>query len=166
MKAQNYDLPLLIGNRRGRRGLTLIELLAVVAIVGILAGMLAVRVGEMRYRAEIVKAMGDINTIQLEIDAYEASDLPLPASLDVIGRGGMLDPWGNPYVYAPFPPSNGNAPPKGARKDRFLVPINSTYDLYSVGRDGSSVAPLTAKASRDDIIRGNDGGFIGLGSNF
>ena len=52
--------------------------------------------------------------------------------------------------------------PKGARKDRFLHPLNSTYDLYSVGKDGKTVAALTAKASKDDIIRANDGGFIGL----
>ena len=50
----------------------------------------------------------------------------------------------------------------GARKDRFLVPINSTYDLYSVGKDGKTVAALTAKASKDDIVRANDGAFIGL----
>lgn len=146
--------------------MTLIELLAVLSIIGILAGMLGQRVGEMRYRAEVVKAMGDINAIQLEIDAYEASDLPLPATLAEIGRGGTLDPWGNPYVYYRFPPSNGNAPPQGSRKDRFLVPINSTYDLYSVGRDGASVPPLTAKPSHDDVVRGNDGGFIGLASKF
>lgn len=53
-----------------------------------------------------------------------------------------------------------------ARKDRFLVPINSDYDLYSTGKDGQSLAPLTAKGSSDDVIRANDGGFIGLASNF
>jgi general secretion pathway protein G len=49
-----------------------------------------------------------------------------------------------------------------ARKDRFLVPINSTYDLYSMGADGKSVLPLTAKHSHDDIIRANDGTYIGV----
>ena len=48
------------------------------------------------------------------------------------------------------------------RKDRFLVPINSCYDLYSMGKDGQSVPPLTAKASWDDIVRANDGAFVGL----
>ena len=52
------------------------------------------------------------------------------------------------------------------RKNRFMVPINSDYDLYSMGKDGQSVSPLTAKASRDDIIRANDGQFIGLASNY
>jgi len=53
-----------------------------------------------------------------------------------------------------------------ARKDRFLVPINSDYDLYSKGKDGDSHPPLGAHSSRDDVIRANDGGFIGLASSF
>jgi general secretion pathway protein G len=44
--------------------------------------------------------------------------------------------------------------------------LNSDYDLYSKGRDGRSVSPLTAKASRDDVIRASNGGFIGLGANY
>lgn len=31
-----------------------------------------------------------------------------------------------------------------------------------MGKDGKSVAPLTAAQSRDDVIVANDGGFIGL----
>ncbi len=53
-----------------------------------------------------------------------------------------------------------------ARKDHFMVPINTDYDLYSMGADGKSLAPLTAKASQDDIIRANDGLFIGRASEF
>lgn len=64
----------------------------------------------------------------------------------------------------------GGGPPcggiGGARKDRFLVPINSDFDLYSMGKDGESVGPLTAKKSHDDVIRANDGGFYGLAANF
>jgi general secretion pathway protein G len=52
------------------------------------------------------------------------------------------------------------------RKDHNLVPINTDFDLYSVGRDGLSVAPLTAPRSRDDVVRGNNGAYIGLGENY
>lgn len=52
------------------------------------------------------------------------------------------------------------------RKDRNLVPINSDFDLYSVGRDGESVGALTAKKSHDDVIRANDGSFVGLAVRF
>ena len=46
------------------------------------------------------------------------------------------------------------------------MPLNSTYDLYSMGKDGQSQSPLTAKASLDDVIRANDGGFIGLAAHY
>jgi general secretion pathway protein G len=52
------------------------------------------------------------------------------------------------------------------RKDKNLVPINADFDLYSMGKDGASVPPLTAQASRDDIVRGSNGRFVGLGSDF
>jgi general secretion pathway protein G len=35
-----------------------------------------------------------------------------------------------------------------------------------MGADGASVGPLTAAPSRDDIVRANDGGFVGLASEF
>ncbi|MEE8106831.1 MAG: prepilin-type N-terminal cleavage/methylation domain-containing protein [Planctomycetota bacterium] len=62
---------------------------------------------------------------------------------------------------------NGNGGGVGqARKDHFLVPLNSDYDLYSKGPDGKSSPPLTAEASRDDIIRANDGAYFGLASDY
>jgi general secretion pathway protein G len=52
------------------------------------------------------------------------------------------------------------------RKDHQLHPINCDYDLYSMGKDGKTTAPLTAKISQDDIIRANNGGYVGLVSNY
>jgi general secretion pathway protein G len=46
------------------------------------------------------------------------------------------------------------------------VPINSDFDLYSVGKDGQSQDPLTAPVSRDDIVRANNGRFVGLASTY
>jgi general secretion pathway protein G len=60
----------------------------------------------------------------------------------------------------------GNDNVAGARKDKNLHPLNSDFDLYSKGRDRDSKLPLTAEASRDDIIRANNGGFIGLAKNY
>ena len=62
---------------------------------------------------------------------------------------------------------NGQCVPIGqARKDHNLVPINSDFDLFSAGPDGKSTGPLTAKASRDDIIRGSDGAFVGRAADY
>jgi general secretion pathway protein G len=50
-------------------------------------------------------------------------------------------------------------------KRPFLVPINTNYDLYNMGPDGRSGTPLTANHSRDDIIRANNGEYIGPAYN-
>ncbi len=114
-------------------------------------------------KAKVAKAIGDIRTISSEIGTYQLFNKNLPLSLADIGRANFLDPYGNPYEYLNFSTEKG----KGKfRKDRFLVPINSDYDLYSKGQDGDSVAALTAAMSRDDIIRANDGGFIGPESEY
>ncbi len=52
------------------------------------------------------------------------------------------------------------------RKDHFLHPITSDFDLYSMGKDGDTVAPLTAQKSHDDVIRASDGAYYGLAKNF
>ena len=65
----------------------------------------------------------------------------------------MTDPWGHAYQYT----SHTDGSTRGSwRKDKNIVPINSDFDLYSMGKDGTSVPPLTAQASRDDIVRAND----------
>ena len=46
------------------------------------------------------------------------------------------------------------------------MPINTDFDLYSMGPDGKSVAPLTAAFSQDDVVRANDGSFIGVAKDY
>lgn len=141
-----------------RRGLTLVELLVAVALVGVL-GTLAVQGWTgWREKVKLEKAQGDLIAISLVVDSHLADTGALPASLADIGRGDLSDPWGRKYRYLPFtgPSSIGKA-----RKNRSLVPINADYDLFSVGPDGATATPLTARASQDDIIRANNGRFIG-----
>lgn len=148
---------------RGRlknAGFTLIEMLAVVAIIGMLLAIVTPRLQVLLKTVRVTQAIGDINAIETDIIAFSSLRDSLPASLEAIGWGGKLDPWGNPYQYLAYDPTDKN--PKGARKDRSLHPLNSDFDLYSMGADGASVAPITAGPSQDDIIRANDGGFIGL----
>jgi general secretion pathway protein G len=131
-----------------------------VTIIGALTALGLPRFHDFLQRAKTARAIGDIETLETELAAQDT----LPDTLAGIGRAGMLDPWGFPYVYFKFPPGSGN--PQGARKDRFLVPVNSTYDLYSVGPDGKSSAPFTAQPSWDDVVRASDGDYIGLASKF
>jgi general secretion pathway protein G len=134
-------------------------------VMGIIATLAAIAVPTYTgfiYRARIIKAVSDIAGIGKAIRGAGIDSGIYPMSLaDVEGEdfSQVLDPWGNPYQYLNI--AQGG-PGKGAvRKDKFLVPLNTDFDLYSMGRDGESTAPLTAKASRDDIIRANNGGYVG-----
>ena len=145
------------------RGFTLIELLIVIAIIFTLVAIGTPIYGTALEKAKVARAIGDIRTISSEIGTYQLFNKNLPLSLADVGKENVLDPYGNPYEYLNFSTEKGKG---NFRKDRFLVPINSDYDLYSKGQDGDSVAALTAAKSRDDIIRANDGGFIGLASEY
>ncbi len=82
------------------------------------------------------------------------------------GGGGNSGAWQWILPNEAYAAAGGNASRGRPRKDRFLHPINSDYDLYSMGKDGESVEPLTARKSHDDIIRANDGSFVGLAAEF
>jgi general secretion pathway protein G len=145
--------------RRSSPGFTLIELLFVVAIIGVLTSLAIPAIQQTINQARVAKAIADVRTISGEIAALDS----LPTSLAEIGRDNYMDPWGTPYVYTKIQGTKGNG---GFRKDRFLVPLNSDFDLYSMGEDRDSKAPLVVQVSHDDIIRANDGGFIGLASRY
>jgi general secretion pathway protein G len=156
--------PARCGGRWWAMGFTLVEVVLVLAIVATLTSIAIPQTRRAITLARIARASGDIRAIEADLATYDAEG-KLPASLADIGVG-LLDPWGNPYQYLRFDKSKGKGPPAGARKDRFMVPINSTYDLYSMGEDGKTTAPLTSKAGSDDIIRGSDGSYVGLASNY
>jgi general secretion pathway protein G len=144
-------------------GFTVVELLLTVAIILTIAAIAVPKYLAAMNQAKIAKAVVDLHTIGIAVQGYEVLNRQYPATLADVGYGQLLDPWRQPYQYLSFANTNGNG---AMRKDRFLVPINTYFDLYSMGEDGKSVSPLTAKASQDDVIWANDGGFIGLASNY
>jgi general secretion pathway protein G len=113
-------------------------------------------------QAAITRTISEIRMLEYEIKYYYSKDEVYPNTLNDIERGTLLDAWGNPYQYLRITGAKKEKP----RKDRFLVPVNSDYDLYSRGKDGDSKAAFTASVSRDDIVRANDGEYIGLASEF
>ena len=146
-------------------GLTLIELMISLAILGTLAGIGAPILGTYIDKARSAKSIADIRTVlESEIGLYDFDTGALPVSLTEINRGGILDPWGNTYAYLNFAAA-GPSWTNLACKDEFQVLINSDYDLYSTGKDGKTTAALMASWSKDDIIRAGDGGYIGQASD-
>ncbi len=144
-------------------GVTLVELLLAVAIAAVLAMIAIPSYSSYIDRSKVMQAEGDIAQIEVAIAQYLSDHGSLPNALTDLSNVNLTDPWGNAYQYLDL--TQGGA--RGhARKDRSLVPINSDYDLYSMGKDGRSVAPLTAQASRDDIVRGRNGAFVGLATDF
>ncbi len=145
-------------------GLTIIELVIVVMIMATLASLGAPLYADTLNKARIAKAIADIRALEKEILVFQLFNGTFPTNLNQIGRGTLLDPYGNPYQYldiATAGKGKGNF-----RKDKNLVPINSDFDLYSMGQDGQSAPPLTAKQSWDDIVRASDGGYVGIASEY
>jgi general secretion pathway protein G len=153
---------LLAANHRGReRGVTLLELLAVLAAVVVLGAIAIPGFNGYVARSRIARAVGDIGTISLRIYQWQLNAGRFPATLAEAGIA-ATDPWGRPYEYTRVE----GTPDNQLRKDHNLHPINTDFDLYSVGPDGSTQLPLTAAPSRDDIIRANDGRYMGVAASY
>ena len=150
----------LSARQAGTLGFTLIELMVVTVVMGTLAGMAMVRTSYTVEQARIAKATGDIRALAQDILGYQTSGHALPPGLTDIDRAGLLDPWGRPYVYFLF--STGGIP----RTDIFGVDLNTDFDVYSVGPDGASATSIVAGPSQDDVLLGNDGGFVGRATRF
>ena len=115
-------------------------------------------------RAKVSRAIGEIGSISIEIGKYQLrNNNALPADLAELGIDIPLDPWGRPYAYLNIATAGGLG---AVRKDKNLNPLNTDFDLYSLGEDGSSSSALTAESSRDDILRANNGAYIGLGEDY
>jgi general secretion pathway protein G len=117
-----------------RRGMTLVEVLAVVVILGLLAGTLAISLSGAVGKGKREIAKSGISKVQQAVEAYRiehgawpADDVGLAALGDghadptasyFLGSDQLRDPWGNPY---------------------FLLvpgPDRHPYEIVSYGADG------------------------------
>ncbi|OUS25807.1 type II secretion system protein GspG [Gammaproteobacteria bacterium 45_16_T64] len=126
-------------------GFTLIEIMVVVVILGVLAGLVAVNVFGNVDKANAQAARVDISAISQALDLYKLDNFTYPTTdlgLDALTNkpdsargwpsGGYLkknpvDPWERPYGYI-SPGTNGEP-----------------YELYSLGADGNEGGEGPAK---------------------
>lgn len=150
---------------RTAHGFTLLEIMIALAVVSVLSSIAVVSLTQYFDRVKHTQAISDIRTLEAHIRKFESNAGALPETLDDIGMSGLSDPWGNPYEYLNIVTATGGALGK-IRRDRFLVPLNTDYDLYSKGKDGDSRAPLTSPLSFDDLVRANNGSFVDLAEEY
>jgi general secretion pathway protein G len=143
--------------------MTLVELTIALCIAAVLLAIAIPSYQQYRERARIDQAKSDIMAMSAIIANFYQDAHAYPDSLADAGLGGMRDPWGNPYGYLNLGDRNARGQ---ARKDHSLVPINTDFDLYSMGPDGRTAPPLTARYSRDDIVRANNGAFVGVAADY
>jgi general secretion pathway protein G len=131
-------------------GMTLIELLSGVAIVGVLASVAYSGYSQHVERVRVSEAVTEIASLQLALAQYanrpDRLAAGLPGALSELGlsEDQLTDPWGRRYQYAANPR------------------MNRDYDLYSLGTDG-----LTGHSGgADDVVRGGNGAFVGLFSDY
>lgn len=127
-----------IAARRRQRGLTLVELMVVIVILGLLTTIIVINVIPAGDQAAVQKARTDISVLENALEQYRLNMMSYPTTQqglealveapDGVARpemyrpGGYIktlptDPWGNPYVYQ-RPGTNGE------------------YDIFSYGADG------------------------------
>ena len=142
------------------RGFTLIEIMIVIAIIGCLSAIALPNYLKYKNNAMIAAAVADVRIIERQISLYVFDNAgQLPNNLSVLPNIGMLnDPWGNPYQYLII---NGGKPP-GLRKNMSDNPVNTDYDLYSLGKDGLSKPQFKFNESFDDVVRAYEGRYVGL----
>ena len=145
------------------RGFTLIEIMIVIAIIGCLSAIALPNYLKYKNNARIAVAVTDIRMIEKQIALFVFDNAgQLPNSLnDLTTTGVVNDPWGNPYRYLRIDgldPKSKEVP----RKNMSDHPVNTDYDLFSMGKDGEYNASFNNSKSRDDVVRAYEGRYVGL----
>jgi general secretion pathway protein G len=150
--------------RRLPRGFTVLELMATIALLGLLAATAIPAFNGYAERARVNRAIGDISRISIELYRWRTNlnTGSFPATLAAAGITPGPDPWGNAYTYLRIEGSTVAQ----RRKDKNLNPVNTDFDLYSSGPDGASVKQFNGGQARDDIVRASNGAFIGLAEDY
>ena len=157
-------------------GMTLVELMIVVVVAAILAllGQAFFLGGDPNcdspdarqgplVRAKIAQVSGDLGKIHMAASRFELSHKRYPVNLAEIGMDDLTDPWGNPYQYLVVFGRKDVGP---VRKDHNLKPVNTGYDVYSMGPNGTTASPFTSTPGEDDIVMADDGDYLGLACQY
>jgi general secretion pathway protein G len=145
-----------------QRAFTLVELMLVVVAIALLTTMAMSSYQKFMDRARNAQAASDIREIDAMITRFYTQNSRYPNDLNEINVS-KKDPWERVYVYLDFTNLLNDSP---KRKDGGLQPINSDYDLFSKGKDGVTAKKINTGTGADDIVRGRNGNYVGLGKDY
>jgi general secretion pathway protein G len=160
------------GQRAG--GFTLVEIMLVLAAIAAILTIGIPTYSEHRKRVMIAEVKKDLVVISQKLEKYQSFNYEYPEYLVDVGVS-LRDPWGNDYQYLNLDdvdPDTGDVTPgaKGPKPDprtkAGLEPLNTDYDLFSMGEDGDYAPKITEAASLDDIIRADNGAYLDNAANY
>jgi general secretion pathway protein G len=144
-----------------QNGFSLVEVMIAIAVLGIVSSIGVSAYTSHAADSKASRAISELRMIDLLIKDYGLTTRRLPPNLAALGID-YTDPWGNDYEYLDISSVNGNGTRRGDTGDW----LNTDFDLYSLGPDGTSVGPLTSSLSRDDFIRANNGEYVGTAEGY
>lgn len=120
-------------NARNDKGFSLIELLVVLVILGLIAGLVVPNILQRGEDAKVRAADAEVQRLSMAVDEFYLDNGRVPRELEelvdepgnasnwngpYVNQSNLVDPWDNPYEYR-YPGEH------------------RSYDIYSHGADGS-----------------------------
>lgn len=121
------------GTRKRRQGFTLIELMVVLAILGLLFALVGPNIFKQQAGAKVDVTKIQIKKLNQALEMFSNTEKKYPAALKELAEKKYLtgevpqDPWGQDYVYEPAYSDDG---------DRVVG-----YNLFSMGPDRRKDTP-------------------------
>jgi len=120
-------------NKANSTGFSLIELLVVLMILGLIAGLVVPNVLQRGEDAKLKAAEAEVQRLSMAVDEYYLDNGKPPEELrQLVNKPGNASNWNGPYVNE----SNLDDPWENAYQYRYPGQHRS-YDIWSHGADGS-----------------------------